>query len=356
VITVLFPPTPFIPLYSGLPFFLYPDRTMFRFTSDPGTLGDRDPNRIIILLRWISNKNPQNPKDPRAFLEALRGHYQKVIFYDDDDSTASTQWELLPLVDFFWKKQLLKDRDQYLRAFAGNRAFTHYYHELTHPGEALGTTAPVIEDPTQLAKLRVTWNLGIGLYPLSHKKDLLTGSLYPLLGGLVPRTLVSVPPRKTRSFFDQKQPFCQARYATKGYTPLVGYQRELFSRLVEGRGQFRHGFIDRRAYSQELAQAQAVLSPFGWGEVCYRDFEAFQGGTVLIKPDMSTIDTWPDCYRPGETYVPLAWDGSDLFDRVDQVLTDGDNSRRMATRGFEFWADSMGRTTQRLETLLEEIL
>ena len=32
-----------------------------------------------------------------------------------------------------------------------------------------------------------------------------------------------------------------------------------------------------------------MLSPFGWGEICYRDFEAALNGMLLIKPDMNTL-------------------------------------------------------------------
>jgi len=54
------------------------------------------------------------------------------------------------------------------------------------------------------------------------------------------------------------------------------------------------------------------LSPFGYGEVCWRDYEAVLSGALLIKPDISHIETAPDIFRAHETYIPVAWDFSDL--------------------------------------------
>ena len=58
-------------------------------------------------------------------------------------------------------------------------------------------------------------------------------------------------------------------------------------------------------------------------------------GAVLVKPDMSHLETLPDLYRPGETYLPVRWDFSDLGDVVGSALADADLRRRLATAGLE---------------------
>ena len=40
-------------------------------------------------------------------------------------------------------------------------------------------------------------------------------------------------------------------------------------------------------------------------------------GAVLLKPDMSHVETDPDIFVPWETYAPLAWDLSDFADVLD---------------------------------------
>ena len=65
----------------------------------------------------------------------------------------------------------------------------------------------------------------------------------------------------------------------------------------------------------------AVLSPFGYGEICFRDFEAVLSGALLLKPDCGHLETWPDIYGEG-TYVPLDWMASDLHFKSAEVLED----------------------------------
>jgi hypothetical protein len=37
-------------------------------------------------------------------------------------------------------------------------------------------------------------------------------------------------------------------------------------------------------YIQHLLDSKVILSPFGWGEFCYRDYEAILCGCIVIKP------------------------------------------------------------------------
>ena len=64
----------------------------------------------------------------------------------------------------------------------------------------------------------------------------------------------------------------------------------------------------------------AKPSPFGLGEICYRDFEILFSGCLMIKPDMKHIKTWPNIYIPMETYIPCRWDFSDLEEKVRWAL------------------------------------
>ena len=59
-----------------------------------------------------------------------------------------------------------------------------------------------------------------------------------------------------------------------------------------------------------------TFSPFGWGEICYRDFEAYFSGSLLIKPSMDHIETWPNLYIKNQTYIPCRWDLKDLVDMI----------------------------------------
>ena len=80
---------------------------------------------------------------------------------------------------------------------------------------------------------------------------------------------------------------------------------------------------DKRPYNEYidiLRRSKMTLSPFGMGEVCFRDFEIIQFGSVMIKPDMSRVHTYPNIYIPYETYIPCKLDWSDLNDQIQYVL------------------------------------
>ena len=69
-----------------------------------------------------------------------------------------------------------------------------------------------------------------------------------------------------------------------------------------------------------MKRSKIGLSPFGMGELCYRDLELIQWGCLLVKPDMSKVITEPDFFKPMETYVPVKLDWSDLNETIHKVL------------------------------------
>jgi hypothetical protein len=76
------------------------------------------------------------------------------------------------------------------------------------------------------------------------------------------------------------------------------------------------GRISYGQYIKELRNSKLCISPFGYGEICWRDFEAMATGALLLKPDVSHLRLANDYFRPFETYVPLRWDLSDLDEKV----------------------------------------
>lgn len=75
-----------------------------------------------------------------------------------------------------------------------------------------------------------------------------------------------------------------------------------------------------KEYLNKMRDAKIVVSPWGWGEWCYRDCEAMLSGCVLIKPDSSFVKTMPDLYQNDVTYVPCKPDFSDLKKKINDVL------------------------------------
>jgi hypothetical protein len=135
-----------------------------------------------------------------------------------------------------------------------------------------------------------------------------------------------------------------ARIATRG-TPWYAAMRSEAAAAVAANfpdlNVASEGMIGKSRYMRELRRSKLCFSPFGYGEVCWRDFESIAAGTVLVKPDMSHLETNPDIYRPFETYIPVRWDLADLGDRVRDALADPASLRRMAARAFNVVRDHL---------------
>jgi glycosyltransferase involved in cell wall biosynthesis len=69
------------------------------------------------------------------------------------------------------------------------------------------------------------------------------------------------------------------------------------------------------------------MAPIGYGEMAPRDIEATMFGSVLMKPDMSYIDSEPFIYEDNKTYISVNYDWSNLEEKIDYVLSDYKNVR-----------------------------
>jgi hypothetical protein len=130
--------------------------------------------------------------------------------------------------------------------------------------------------------------------------------------------------------------FCAATAAYA--SPGVAYHRErAFAALERLRGcrtVLRRGRVLSRAeYAALMRRARVCVSPWGWGETAFRDYETMYAGCVLVKPLTDFIDAYP----PIDTrhYIPCAVDFSDLQEKVDHVLARWDDYEEMRRQNRE---------------------
>ena len=82
--------------------------------------------------------------------------------------------------------------------------------------------------------------------------------------------------------------------------------------------------LPKNEYLENLWNSKISFSPFGMGEICFRDFECMQFGTIIIKPSMSMINTIPNIYESNDTYLSVMYDWSNLNETIDYVLSNFD--------------------------------
>jgi len=86
------------------------------------------------------------------------------------------------------------------------------------------------------------------------------------------------------------------------------------AKLINGRR------VSQEEYYNKVFNSKILFAPYGYGEMAPRDLEAAMFGSILIKPDMSYIDTKPDVFIDGETYIACKHDFSDLEEKITKVL------------------------------------
>lgn len=117
--------------------------------------------------------------------------------------------------------------------------------------------------------------------------------------------------------------------------------------------------ISKGPYHKIVKTAKCSVSPFGWGETCYRDFEAWLFGAILIKPSMDHVATWPDAmFNPHVSYIRCRMDFSDVHEIVDEVKANWGQYRatRRVSRQIALYAGEPAELSKRLKQILEKVL
>lgn len=233
----------------------------------------------------------------------------RLVYLDWFAPTDLRMAHRLPDIDIYVTKHLLRDRARYNGPVYGDTTLMEYYGRkfgLTHEE----TCFPIPQgfwNKLHLGPSFVTADFMLSAFASGHMP---TG---PRPIDLHARIAVSGSP-----WYEAMRAECLT--AAEGVSDI---------RTITGTGIGHHQFIS------ELRQSKLCFSPFGYGEVCWRDFEAVLTGAVLLKQDMHHVETDPDIFIPNETYVPLRWDLSDFEEKTRWMTADTKARDRIARQAFE---------------------
>ena len=104
------------------------------------------------------------------------------------------------------------------------------------------------------------------------------------------------------------------------------------------------GKVELKQYIKECVYVCATLSPYGWGEVCYREFEATICGTAFMTSDMSNIETWPNIYHDGETYLSYDLDFKKLNHNLEKLINDINLRKKLVNNSRDILKDCHSST------------
>ena len=228
----------------------------------------------IVLLKLSFRKNRS---EAQKTIELIRTATRAPLIYFDGDDDLCVQWpELLSCVDLYIKKHVFRDRSQYSRPMVGKSNLTNYVHQtfgvsFSHDPIAAHTDAVPTE---QIPKIMAGYNLA------------LDGKILDLYRATEPRSIFGSR-RDVDIIFRGNVPNDWMGKLREPLRPALELMRKS-NRVVTPDKR-----VATQDYYQELTSSKICISPFGYGEICWRDFEAVLCGALLVKPDMSSRRNQP---------------------------------------------------------------
>jgi hypothetical protein len=271
--------------------------------------------------------------DFSSIIDGLREKYDRIIFFDTSDSTGSIDSSILSSVDRYLKRQLLEDREKYLESWRESRVYTDYYRRMGSWDEEEATVEgerdPQVKSRSDLHKLGVYWNIGMDVqFPASGT---FFNHIPEGIAARLPWTALLNFPGVWASVERRREIDISGRFATTYDNDAIEHHRKLMAEKLSRTVDTEKVFT--LSYWNELRNSKLLLSPFGWGEICRRDFEGFMSGCLLVKPKMSHLETWPPLYEDGKTMLGVNWDMSDLNQKIDWALENEGEAQEIAREG-----------------------
>jgi hypothetical protein len=248
-----------------------------------------------------------------------------LIFLSGSDSTGPMDSKIIASVDSYLNRQILKDKNLYLKEHR-----RHYFRDKVFKRHSFKNQEefPLVSyQEEEVRKIGIYWNLGLIDWKTQTTNK---ASRYYYIF-------------KKNSYFsnfgaDKKLSSRNLDLSFRGNLFGGTHDVSRFHRLKSFRVYKKlslkykcpsEGIIPHVEYMKEIRDSKISISPFGWGEVCYRDFESFQAGALLLKPNMDHLETFPNFYKP-ENMVFYNWDADDLEEKIEIVLNHLDDFEEIA--------------------------
>jgi hypothetical protein len=314
--------------------------------------GLKDADYLLIHSRYFDNGRNihAGKRDDEEFLIdyllKMRNFVKKIIWFDAADSTGSSDFSIISYVDIFLKKQVLKNKDYYL-----NNDKTNNLRIWMNSPNMNNCEYPFDYCPkNQIHKIKVGWNIGFNDYryfgyKMNRLSNYLSYQWYPLKF------------TETAANRNLDLTFRGTIHQDNGINSGVSEQRNKVINLMNQLNlKIASGMpIPKKSYWKELRNAKLSVSPYGWGEVCYRDFESFIAGALLIKPSMEHLETVPNCFIPNQTYIPIDWNINDLPDKLAMLTKQYKAHQQIAINGQKTYLNAINNPNVFINTLLNAL-
>ncbi len=266
------------------------------------------PVDIIFLQTWFDYTSDEMDKLVMSIKQTWP--VAKLVYADWFANTDLRYADVLDKhIDAYLKKTVVKDFNEYNHSTIGHTLLTDYYNHLF-----------CLEDAEFYFKV-----------PENFQEKMFVGSSFAFADYLIQRFLIPFPKHEIRNID------IHARLAVSGTPWYQGMRQHCYDKVqycASNKKLVSQERVSNDAFLKELLDSKICFSPFGYGEVCWRDFEAICTGSLVFKQDMSHAVCSPDIFIPYETYVPLAFDLSDFDEKLNYYLLNEEERVRITRNAF----------------------
>ena len=304
---------------------------------------------VIVESKFVREYWGKNKDLIFEFLNDLKTRDNKIFFYDLGDSTYSWVLEVLPYVDKLLKPFIFKNKANYCKPLNGCNLISDYYYRNGYIKSDYERKPVYLkkQDQNLINKIQIGFNSTFA----NHSVD---SNLWmdDYLNKLIRRSFKFysklIKPYKISDYIKpslNRAIDISCRMSQNGYSPGINFHRQQTSKILKK--YLMTTKVSRKTYFEEIQNSKLVVSPFGWGEINVpRDYEVALTGSVLLKPNISHIDTWPNIFNK-ETIVEYDWNLFDLIEKVEDILINYKNYIHLAINLQEqFKKYSFGESAQ----------
>lgn len=262
----------------------------------------------------------------RDFFHFCKDNVKQLVFADLSDSSNFVISDALELTDKYFKNQILLDKKKYLKNFYGRRIFSDYYNKKFKIKDKKPEKYK-IPRKIDLKKIKLSWNSCFSNYTF-------LGSFMQKVYGLLPFNFLLFYPKRNNITFDKLKNL-NCRMSLNYSKESIAFQRNHVAKLLSKICSFKK--VSKLKYYNDLKISKIVISPFGYGEINLRDFEAFLNACILFKPNMDHLETWPNLYIKNKTYIDFNWNLNDLILKLENVLAEYNKYNEVGINGFRLY-------------------
>ena len=235
------------------------------------------------------------------YLKKIKNQNDNLIWFDMRDSAGTTQFEVLPYVKKYIKKQFYKDKNIYEKNLEGGRYYTNYYIEKYNVKDDTSYESKSLKK-SYLDKLVLGWNIGVCYFfdyvnfnKFDYYKEFLKLHFFK-------NSNFSMKLQNFQNWTNDAAKYDFVCLVNKYYDRnSVGFQRMELIKKLKGNSKLNYMMdlrLSKRDYYNILRKSKISIGAYGWGKFAIES---------LKQSNVEQQLCFPICQIsiPGPTYISI---------------------------------------------------